>query len=239
MASAKSAGSPRDWRAVAWVIDHTLLKPEATPQQIERLCREAANYDFAAICVQPAYVALAASLLRTTPVKIACTIGFPQGTTLTSVKRFEALQAMRLGADEIDMVQNVGALKAGDHARVESDIRAVVEVAHANGAIVKVILENALLTQEEKVRACQLALAAGADFVKTSTGFSSSGAKLEDVRLMRSVVGNRAGVKAAGGIRTAADAIAMLDAGADRLGTSTSVAIVKKLGAPEIDSLSH
>lgn len=219
---------------MARVIDHTLLKPEATPPQIEQLCREAAHYGFAAACVQPAYVALAASLLRATPVKVASVVGFPQGTTLSSVKRFEAFQAIRLGAGEIDMVQNVGALKAGDRDRVQNDIRAVVEVAHANGAIVKVILENALLTREEKVLACELALAAGADFVKTSTGFSSGGATVEDVALMRSVVGDRAGVKAAGGIRTAADVAAMLAAGADRIGASASVAIVKELGAAEI-----
>jgi deoxyribose-phosphate aldolase len=165
-------------------------------------------------------------------VKIACTIGFPHGATLTSVKTAETLQAMRLGADELDMVQNIGALKAGDRARVETDIHAVVEVVHANGAIVKVILENVLLTHDEKVLGCQVALAAGADFVKTSTGFSSGGATVEDVRLMRSIVGNRAGVKAAGGIRTAADVAAMLAAGADRIGASASVAIMKELGAP-------
>ncbi len=224
----------RDWRAIAQVIDHTLLKPDAMPRQIEQLCREAAHYDFAAVCVPPGYIALAASLLRTTPVKIACTIGFPHGATLTSVKTAESLQAMRLGADELDMVQNIGALKAGDRARVETDIRAVVEVAHANGAIVKVILENVLLTHDEKVLGCQLALAAGAEFVKTSTGFSSGGATVEDVRLMRSIVGNRAGVKAAGGIRSAADVAAMLAAGADRIGASASVSIMKELGAPSM-----
>jgi deoxyribose-phosphate aldolase len=232
--SAKNLVDPRDWKAVAGVIDHTILKPEATPKQIEQLCREAAHYGFAAVCVQPGYVALAAALLRTTPVKVASVVGFPQGATLSSVKRFEAFQAVRLGADEIDMVQNVGALKAGDRDRVRTDIGAVVAVAHANGAIVKVILENALLTREEKVLACELALAAGADFVKTSTGFSSGGATVDDVALMRATVGSRAGVKAAGGIRTAADIAAMLKAGADRIGASASVAIVKELGAPDI-----
>ncbi len=236
MAGPKSAVDVRDWRAVARVIDHTLLSPEATAAQIEQLCREAAHYDFAAVCVDPAHVALAARLLRTTPVKVGSTIGFPHGATLTSVKRFEALQALRLGADELDMVQNIGALKAGDRARVEADMRAVVEVAHANGAIVKVILETALLTRDEKVLACELALAAGADFVKTSTGFASGGATVEDVRLMRSVVGNRAGVKAAGGIRNATEVAALLAAGADRIGTSASVAIMKELRGPSIGS---
>ncbi len=234
MAGPKSAVDARDWRAVARVIDHTLLSPEATAAQIEQLCREAAHYDFAAVCVNPAHVALAARLLRTTPVKVGSTIGFPHGATLTSVKRFEALQALRLGADELDMVQNIGALKAGDRARVEADMRAVVEVAHANGAIVKVILETALLTRDEKVLACELALAAGADLVKTSTGFASGGATVEDVRLMRSVVGNRAGVKAAGGIRNATEVAALLAAGADRIGTSASVAIMKVLRGPSI-----
>src|SRR5512146_2452205 len=219
----KSAVDARDWQAVARVIDHTILKPEATPQQVEQLCREAAHYGFAAVCVQSWHVGLAATLLRTTPVKVASVVGFPQGATLTSVKRYEALQAIRLGADEIDMVQNVGALKAGDRARVQTDIAAVVEAAHANDAIVKVILENALLTREEKVLACELALAAGADFVKTSTGFSSSGATAEDVALMRATVGERAFIKAAGGIRTAAHVAAMLAAGADRIGASASV----------------
>ncbi len=229
----KPAADARDWKAVARVIDHTLLKPEATPKQIEQLCREAAHYGFAAVCVQPCYVAWAASLLRTTPVKVASVVGFPQGTTLTSAKRYESLQAIRLGADEIDMVQNVGALKAGDRERVQTDIQAVVEVAHANGALVKVILENALLTREEKILACELALAAGADFVKTSTGFSSSGATVEDVALMCAIVGARASVKAAGGIRTAAQVGSMLAAGAGRIGASASVAIVKELGAPQ------
>ncbi len=234
MTKAKPAPEARDWKVVARVIDHTILKPEATPGQIEQLCREAIHYGFAAVCVQPSYVPLAASLLRGTPVKVASVIGFPQGATLTSVKRYEALQVIRLGAQEVDMVQNVGALKAGDRDRVQSDIRAVVEVAHDNGAIVKVILENALLTRDEKVLACELALAAGVDFVKTSTGFSSGGATAEDVALMRSVVGERAGVKAAGGIRTAADALAMRAAGANRIGASASVAIVQELGATDI-----
>ncbi len=232
MSAAEPLIDTSDWRAVAGVIDHTVLKPDASPRQVEQLCHEAAHYDFAAVCVSPWHVAQAVSLLRTTPVKIACVVGFPHGATLTSVKRFEALQTLRLGADELDMVQNIGALKAGDHARVETDIRAVVEVAHANGALLKVILENALLTRDEKVLACELALAAGADFVKTSTGFAAGGATAADVRLMRSIVGHRAGVKAAGGIRTAADVAALLAAGADRIGASASVAIMKELGAP-------
>ena len=231
MTTAKPELKNRDWKAVARLIDHTILKPEASPQQIERLCQEALRYGFAAVCVQPCYVALAASRLRGTPVKVASVIGFPQGATLTAVKRFEAQEAVRLGAGELDMVQNVGALKAGDRAAITRDIAAVVEVGHGQGALVKVILENALLTHDEKVLACQLALAAGADFVKTSTGFSSGGATAEDVALMRSVVGEQAGVKAAGGIRSAADVLAMIAAGASRIGASASVAIVQELGA--------
>ncbi len=231
MINATRAPENRDWKAVARLIDHTILKPEATPAHIEQLCREAMRYGFAAVCVQPSFVELAASLLRGTEVSVASVIGFPQGATLTAVKRFEALEALRLGAGELDMVQNVGALKADARNLVEADIRAVVEAAHAQGARLKVILENALLTHEEKVLACELAVAAGADFVKTSTGFSAGGATVEDVALMRSVVGERAGVKAAGGIRTASDALAMIAAGATRIGASASVAIVKELGA--------
>ncbi len=234
MTPAKPAPEARDWKSVARVIDHTILKPEATPGQIEQLCREALQYGFAAVCVQPSYVAQAAALLRGTEVKVASVIAFPQGATLTSIKHYEAVQVISLGAQEVDMVQNVGALKAGNRDLVQTDIAAVVEAAHANGAIVKVIMENALLTHDEKVLACELALAAGADFVKTSTGFSSGGATAEDVALMRSIVGERAGVKAAGGIRTATDALKMMAAGANRIGASASVAIVKELGAPDI-----
>ena len=175
---------------------------------------------------------MAASMLRGTPVKVATTIGFPLGANHTTVKRFEAEEAIRLGAAELDMVMNIGALKSGDRQSVQNDMAAVVEVGHAGGAIVKIILEMPLLTLEEKILGCELSLAAKADFVKTATGFFG-GATADDVSLMRGVVGNRAGVKASGGIRTAAAAQAMLEAGANRLGTSSGVTIMRELGAAE------
>ena len=213
------------------MIDHTLLKPEGTREQIEKLCREAAKYEFASVCINPVWVALAAQLLRGTPVKVCTVIGFPLGATLTSVKRYEAAELLRLGAQELDMVMNVGAMKSGDRIRVETDIRGVCEVVHGGGGILKVILENVLLTREEKVAACKICLVAHADFVKSSTGFAAGGATAEDVALMRATVGDRAGVKAAGGIRTAADLKAMVAAGANRIGASASLAILKELGA--------
>jgi len=224
--------SVRNWQSVAGFIDHTLLKSEATAEQIIHLCEEAAAFNFAAVCVNPWWIGLAVSVLHGTPVKIATTIGFPLGANHTTVKRFEAAEAVRLGAHELDMVMNIGALRSGDRQGVQNDMIAVAEVAHGSGAIVKVILETPLLTLEEKILACQLSLTAKADFVKTATGFFGS-ATPEDVSLMRGVVGNRAGVKASGGIRTAASATAMIDAGANRLGASASVAIVRELGAPE------
>ena len=224
--------SARNWQTVAGFIDHTLLKSEATAQQIAQLCEEAASFHFAAVCVNPWWIGLAVSVLRGTPVKIATTIGFPLGANHTTVKRFEAAEAVRLGAHELDMVMNIGALRSGDRQGVQNDIMAVAEVAHGSGAIVKVILETPLLTLEEKILACQLSLAAKADFVKTATGFFGSTTP-EDVSLMRGVVGNHAGVKASGGIRTAASAITMIKAGASRLGASASVAIIRELGAPE------
>jgi deoxyribose-phosphate aldolase len=223
---------PKDWRSAARLIDHTLLRPEATRAQIADLCREAAKYHFATVCVHPCWAALAVSLLHATGVKVGVTIAFPQGATLTSVKRFEAAEATKTGAAEVDMVLNVGALKSGDQAYVENDIRGVAEVAHEAGAILKVILETSLLSDAEKEIACELSLAAGADFVKTSTGFAGGGATVEDVRLMRSVVGDRCGVKASGGIRSAADLAAMVTAGANRIGTSSGVKIVRELGGP-------
>jgi deoxyribose-phosphate aldolase len=221
----------RDWRAVAAVIDHTLLKAEATPDQIRRVCDEAIHYGFHTVCVHPAYAALAVSILRATPVKAGSVVGFPQGMTLTSVKRFEAAELVKLGVDELDMVLNVGAVKSGNRLLAEADVRAVTHVAHEAGVVVKVIIETCLLTAEETVLACKICLAADADFVKTSTGLAGAGATVENVAIMRSVVGNRAGVKAAGGIRTARDVAAMLSAGADRIGCSASVAIMKELGA--------
>lgn len=222
----------RTWQALAGSIDHTLLKPETTSEQVLRLCEEARFFSFAAVCVSPWWIGLASSRLSGSPVKVAATIGFPLGANHTTVKRFEAEEAVRLGAQELDMVLNIGALKSGDRQSVQNDIAAVVEVAHASGAIVKVILETPLLTIEEKILCCELSLAAKADFVKTATGFLG-GATSDDVSLMRGVVGTRAGVKASGGIRTAAAAQAMIDAGASRLGTSSGVAIMHELGAPE------
>jgi deoxyribose-phosphate aldolase len=222
-----------DWQTVARAIDHTILKPDAREEHIRKLCAEAVKYEFAAVCVQPCYVPLAAELLRGKPVKVASVVGFPHGATFTSAKTLEAAEAVRSGAREVDMVINVGALKDGRHDFVLLDIRSVADITHLGHAALKVIIETALLTKEEKIAACELALEAGADFVKTSTGFAGAGATADDVKLMRSIVGQRAGVKAAGGIRTAADAIAMLAAGANRIGASASVAIVKELGAPE------
>lgn len=207
-------------------IDHTLLKPEATREQVMQLCEEARRYGFASVCVNPAYVPLCAELLRGSPVRVCTVIGFPLGATLAEAKASEARIAIERGARELDMVLNVGALKSKDYETAARDIRAVVRVAQAGGAIVKVILETALLSEEEKVAACLLAKAAGADFVKTSTGFSSGGATVEDVALMRRVVGEGMGIKAAGGIRTRADAERMVQAGATRLGTSSGVRIV-------------
>jgi len=222
----------RSWQNVAGFIDHTLLKSDATADQIVQLCEEAAFFNFAAVCVNPWWIGLAVSVLHGTPVKIATTIGFPLGANHTTVKRFEAEEAVRLGAQELDMVMNIGALKSGDRKSVQNDMIAVAEVAHGSGAIVKVILETPLLTLEEKILSCQLSLAAKADFVKTATGFFGS-AVPGDVSLMRGVVGDHAGVKASGGIRTAAQANTMLDAGANRIGASASVAIMHELGAPE------
>lgn len=219
---------PPSPETLARYIDHTLLKPEATPQAIARLCEEARAWRFAAVCVPPLYVSLAADLLTDTEVRVATVIGFPLGNTSTPVKVHEALQALHDGAHELDMVLPIGLLKAGRDDRVYQDLRAVVDVAHEAGAVVKVILETGLLTEQEIVRACLLAKAAGADFVKTSTGFGPRGATVEDVRLMRQTVGPDMGVKAAGGIRTYAQALAMIEAGANRLGTSAGVRIMEQ-----------
>lgn len=213
-------------RDLAAIIDHTLLKPEATKDQIVKLCEEAMEFGFASVCVNPTYVSLAAGLLKDTPVKVCTVVGFPLGASTPLVKAVEARDAIAAGAREIDMVINVGALKSGDDDLVGRDIRAVVEAARGK-ALVKVILETALLTNDEKVKACLIAKAEGADFVKTSTGFGPGGATVEDVRLMRKVVGADMGVKAAGGIRTLETALAMVEAGASRIGASASVAIVK------------
>ena len=216
---------------IAACIDHTLLKPEATPAQVEALCEEARKYHFASVCVNPTHVRLAVRLLKKSGVQVCTVAGFPLGASTPEMKAFEAEQAIAQGADEIDMVINIGAVKAGDDRLVARDIRTVARAVHAAGKILKVILETALLTDDEKRRASLIVKRAGADFVKTSTGFSTGGATVADVRLMRETVGPKMGIKAAGGVRTLADAEAMLDAGATRLGTSAGVAIMKGLSA--------
>lgn len=217
---------PED-KSLAGMIDHTLLKPDATADKIAQLCFEAKKYHFASVCVNPTNVKLCADLLKDTDVKVCTVIGFPLGATSTDVKAFETKDALENGATEIDMVLNIGALKAGDNELVAHDIREVVRVAHAAGALVKVILETALLTDEEKVVACLLAKEAGADFVKTSTGFSSGGATVHDVALMRRAVGPDLGVKAAGGIHTHEEAEQLVAAGATRLGASAGIKIIQ------------
>ena len=214
----------------AGLIDHTLLKPEASRDEIRKLCKEAAKFGFASVCINPWYVPLAAELLRGTKVKVCTVIGFPLGATLPQVKIYEAEEAIKLGAQEIDMVINIGALKSGQDDVVQSDIRGVVEASHRGHAICKVILETALLTVEEKVRASVACKQAGADFVKTSTGFSTAGATAEDVALMRAVVGSEIGVKAAGGVRSFDDLKKMVCAGATRIGASASVKIMEQAG---------
>ncbi len=209
---------------VARMVDHTLLKPNATQEEVAKLCNEAREYCFASVCVNPSYVAYSAQLLRGSGVKVCTVVGFPLGSTTPTVKAIEARDAIANGAEEIDMVINVGALKSGNDQTVFDDIRAVREA--TRGHILKVILETSLLTNEEKVRACAMSKKAGADFVKTSTGFGGGGATAEDVKLMRQTVGPLMGVKASGGIRDAQAAQAMIQAGATRLGTSASVAIV-------------
>ena len=213
---------------VAHLIDHTLLKPEATVQQISQLCHEALLHRFASVCVNPSHVKLAAQLLHNSDVKVCTVVGFPLGATSPQAKVFETEQALADGATEIDMVINIGALKGGDDDLVERDIAGVVEAAHRHQALCKVIIETALLNNEEKIRACQLAKKAGANFVKTSTGFSSGGATIEDVQLMRQTVGPLIGVKASGGIRNLADAQNMIAAGATRLGASAGVKIIQE-----------
>lgn len=213
---------------VSGYIDHTLLKPDATATEIEQLCREAAEWKFATVCINPTWVALAARQLRGSSVGVCTVVGFPLGATTPDVKQFEARRAIFDGASEIDMVINVGALKSGDVRLVTDDIRGVVSACHAAGAGSKVIIETALLTDEEKVTACTLAKAAGADFVKTSTGFGPGGATAADVALMRRVVGDDMGVKASGGVRDLEQMKAMVAAGATRIGASAGVRIVKE-----------
>ena len=216
---------------LAGLIDHTLLKPEASRDEIKTLCEEARRFKFASVCVNPWNVPLAAEMLRGSSVKVCTVVGFPLGATLPQVKSHEAEEAIRLGAQEIDMVINIGALKSNQDDVVECDIRGVVEASHRGGAICKVILETALLTVDEKVRASAAAKRAGADFVKTSTGFSTAGATAEDVTLIRTVVGPAIGVKAAGGVRNLEDLKKMVSAGATRIGASASVKIMEQAAA--------
>ncbi len=229
--TAPSASLTSDWRNVARLIDHTLLKPDATPKQVVALCADAVQYGFFSVMVNPANVALAVTHVRGTAVKVGTVVGFPLGANLTVTKLAESGAVLRNGAQELDMVINVGALKAGERVLVQTEICALAQIAHEGGAILKVILETALLTEEEKILACALAMEAGADFVKTSTGFAASGATVADVALMRGVVGHKLGVKAAGGIRNLAQLLDMVDAGANRIGASASVEIVRELGA--------
>lgn len=216
----------------AGLMDHTLLKPEATADDIRRLCHEAREHTFCSVCVNPSWVALAAQELRGTPVKICTVAGFPLGATLTAVKAEETRRVIELGAQEVDMVLNIGALKSGQRDAVRADIAAVVAVCRQQQALCKVILETCLLTQDEKIIACQLCVAAGAHFVKTSTGFSTGGATAADIRLMSAQVKAAGlGVKASGGIRTLAKARALLAAGATRLGVSAGVQILAEARA--------
>ena len=212
---------------LASYIDHTLLKPEASREQIRAVCEEAKQYHFASVCVNPCWVPLIAEELKGSGVSVCCVIGFPLGASLSSVKAFEAREAVAAGAQEIDMVVNIGAVKSGGWELVREDIAAVN--AAKGTAKLKVIIETCLLTDEEKVRVCQIAKEVGADFVKTSTGFSTGGATVHDVELMRKTVGPEMGVKASGGVRTLADALAMIEAGASRLGASAGVKIIEAL----------
>lgn len=213
---------------IARLIDHTLLKPDATQAQIAQLCHEARQYSFAAVCVNPTHVKLCADLLKGSDVAVCTVVGFPLGATPPEVKAYEAQQAIDDGATEVDMVINVGALKGGEYDLVERDIAMVTRTCHNNRALCKVIIEAALLTEQEKIKACELSKKAGADYVKTSTGFGPGGATVADVALMRRVVGSEMGIKAAGGIRSFADAKGMVDAGATRIGASAGIRIVQE-----------
>jgi len=217
-------------RQLAKMIDHTLVKPAVTKDDVIKLCWEAEKYGFCCAVVNPTFVSLARHMLEATEVKVCSTVGFPFGVTLTEIKAMEARKVVELGAEEIDMVMNVSALKSKNYDTVKRDIKAVVNVKRLHkDVIVKVIIETGWLTNEEKVITCKLAKEAGADFVKTSTGFFGGKATVEDVRLMRQTVGKDMGVKAAAGIRTLKDALAMIEAGATRIGTSTAVAILEEI----------
>jgi deoxyribose-phosphate aldolase len=229
--SAFAAKALMSWQALASVIDHTLLKPDATRQQVRQLCEEAMRYRFACAMVNPVWVPTAVSTLSGSGVFVGVVIGFPLGASLISTLRQEATALLRLGARELDMVLPIGQLKSGNHQAVEHTIHAVAVIAHAHGALLKVILETSLLSVAEKLRAAEISIQAGANFIKSSTGFAQGGATTADVELMRGVAGARCGVKASGGIRTLNDVKAMLEAGANRIGASASVTIVRELGA--------
>lgn len=230
MPNEKTSLAIRTRSDLAKLIDHTALKPETTAEDIVRLCQEARDHNLFAVCVAPSWVRIAREHLDGTAVRTVTVIAFPHGNTLPEVKAFEAEQAIRQGAQELDMVLNIGVLRSGQPDGVVRDIKAVVDVARCTpGTIVKVIIETALLTDEQKVQACRLVQEASADFVKTSTGFSSAGATVSDIRLMKEAVGNRVGIKAAGGIRDLAIALAMIRAGATRLGCSASVPILEEM----------
>ena len=231
LAPGMSALSPTDWHAAAKLIEHTLLKADATRAQVTTLCDQAERYGFHSVMVNPANLTLAVSHLRGIDVKVGTVVGFPLGANLLKTKLVEAEAALREGAHELDVMMNVGALKSGDRLLVQTEMRSLTRLAHGRDGLLKVILENALLTQEEKILACTLAVDAGVDFVKTSSGLADSGATAADVALMRGVVGWKIGVKAAGGIRSAAQLLEMADAGANRIGTSAGVQIVREMGA--------
>ena len=221
---------------IAAAIDHTLLKPEATSQDIEKVCLEALQNGFASVCVNPCWVTLVAGSLAGSPVKVCTVIGFPLGANQQETKLAEASLALSQGARELDMVQNVGALRSGEYSLVEEEIGKLAELAHRHGAILKVILETSLLTTDQKVKSCRIAAEAKADFVKTSTGFPSAGATIEDITLMRWTVGSALGVKASGGIRTLESVREMLAAGANRIGASAGVQILNELDGPATTS---
>jgi deoxyribose-phosphate aldolase len=216
-------------RQMAKRIDLTLLKPDATEDEIRKLCKEAKKYGFASVCVNPAYVSLVADVLMHTNVKVCTVIGFPLGSTTPEVKAFETKNAIENGAQEVDTVINIGALKSRNYELVKHDIKSVVNAAHARNVIAKVILETGSLVEDEVIRACKIAQETGADFVKTTTGFGPRGTKLDDIKLIRQTIGNKMRIKAAGGINTLEDAMEMIEAGADRIGSSKGVAIVRSM----------
>jgi deoxyribose-phosphate aldolase len=220
-----------DWQTLAAIIDHTLLKPDASREDVENLCDEAVRYRFACAMVNPIWASAAVNVLAGTGIRVGAVIGFPLGASLVSTLRHEASTLIRLGVRELDMVIPIGQLKSSNYHAVERSVRSVVAVAHNHGVLLKAIIETGLLTMAEKLRASEIAIQAGADYIKTSTGFNGGGATPADVALMRGIAGARCGVKASGGIRTLADVRALLEAGANRIGASASVALVRELGA--------